>query len=319
MPIIRTINKTIVFVYCFLRFFSFKMAFSLAFHNAGLKRIGGIARKGKKIVFNSTGNSIYISQLPVFEFSTHTLIDLLQNPKVTVEASFPEKFEVTIEGLRFNVNSLSNMAVLYEVFIERIYEVDLIPQNLLVIDIGMNVGVASHYFAMHEQVKAVYGYEPFAETYLEALDNLALNSSVSHKIFCHNYGVSNLSETRELSLFDSGLLSASTMKNPSNEYGRNPGKTIRVQLRSITEIFDSVFPQYPDSPVLLKIDCEGEEYAIFEKLKGTQYLDKIICVLIEWHEKGAEPISGLLKDHGFQMLHLPHPTANCGMIYGFRN
>jgi FkbM family methyltransferase len=223
-----------------------------------------------------------------------------------------------IEGLSFHVSSLSNMAVLFEVFIEQIYAVDLIPENLLVLDIGMNVGVASQYFASKSQVKAVFGYEPFIETYQEAIANLELNSSIKHKVFCNNYGVSNVTETRTLSFFESGLLSASTISDSNNSYGRDTSKKIQVQLKSIREIFDELYPQYPDSPVLLKIDCEGEEYAIFESLKDTSYLDKVVCILVEWHEKGYDPIVAVLKQHDFQMLHLPHESENCGMIYGFR-
>ena len=30
-------------------------------------------------------------------------------------------------------------------------------------------------------------------------------------------------------------------------------------------------------------------------------------------------IATQLKEAGFQFLHLPHATANCGMIYGFKS
>jgi FkbM family methyltransferase len=294
------------------------MAFSLSFYNVGLKQIQSLSRSGEKVIFENSENRIFVKQLSQFEFSLNQLIKLLQNKKVHVIESFPDKFVVMIEGLSFHVSSLSNMAVLFEVFIEQIYAVDLIPENLLVLDIGMNVGVASQYFASKSQVKAVFGYEPFIETYQEAIANLELNSSIKHKVFCNNYGVSNVTETRTLSFFESGLLSASTISDSNNSYGRDTSKKIQVQLKSIREIFDELYPQYPDSPVLLKIDCEGEEYAIFESLKDTSYLDKVVCILVEWHEKGYDPIVAVLKQHDFQMLHLPHESENCGMIYGFR-
>ncbi len=319
MTLTRSIIKLIMFLYCLVKFRSNRMAYALSFHNVGLRQINSLSKKGDKIIFNNTGNSIFISHLPAFEFSINHLIDLLQHNKVVVVESFPSKFSVNIEGLHFNVTSLSNMAVLYEIFIEDIYAVELMHDNLLVIDIGMNVGVAAQYFALRSEVKAVYGYEPFLETYQEAVNNVQMNPSVSHKIVCNSYGVSNVTETREISLFDSGLLSASTIDNAGNTYGRSTTRTISVQLKSVDEIFDELFPKYPESPVLLKIDCEGEEYGIFEQLKDTRYLDKVVCVLIEWHEKGAEPIVEVLKKHNFQMLHLPHATANCGMIYGFRS
>jgi FkbM family methyltransferase len=139
-----------------------------------------------------------------------------------------------------------------------------------------------------------------------------------YKVHCLQYGVSDISEKRQIHVFDSGLLSASTIQQTGNDYGKDLSKTIEVELRSISSIFDELYPQYPDSPVLLKIDCEGEEYAIFESIRNSNYLDRVVCVLVEWHEKGADAIVAVLKEHGFQMLLLPHATANCGMIYGFK-
>ncbi len=221
MKLTRTFIKLITFLYCLLRFRSYRMAYTLSFYNVSLYRIRLLAREGAKVVFTGTGNKIYIGHLPAFEFSINNLVDLLLHKKVKVEESFPDKFIVNIQGLRFNVSSLSNMAVLYEVFIENIYAVEGLPDNLLVVDIGMNVGVASQYFALMPGVLAVHGYEPFVETYQEAVENIKMNPSIRDKIICHNYGVSSVTETREIALFDSGLLSASTIENAGNEYGRS--------------------------------------------------------------------------------------------------
>ena len=319
MKLTRTFLKGILLLYCFLKFKSFKMAYCLAYQNAGLKQINGLSRQGDWVVFNETSNKIQIAQLPQFEFSINHLIELLQNKKVSVLDSKPHAFVAVIDGLKFNVASLSNMAVLYEVFKEEIYGVHLLQQDLLVLDIGMNVGVASHFFANNPQVKAVHGFEPFPDTFQEATANLALNPHLQDKLFMHPYGVSNISETREIALFDSGLLSASTMASDNSVYGKQVGKTVEVYLRSMVSILEELLPQYPNSSVMLKIDCEGEEYAIFDSLKGTDYLKRVDGILVEWHEKGYQGIANQLKEAGFQFLHLPHATANCGMIYGFKS
>lgn len=319
MKLTRTVLKGILFLYCFLKFKSFKMAYCLAYQNAGLKQIEGLAREGEWVVFQQTSNKIQIAQLPQFEFSINHLIELLQNSKVKVMHAKKDSFIAQMAGLKFNVASLSNMAVLYEVFKEEIYGVHLLKQDLLVLDIGMNVGVASHFFANNPAVKAVHGFEPFPQTFQEATANLALNPQLHDKLFMHPYGVSDVSETREITLFDSGLLSASTMASDNSVYGKQLGKTVEVYLRSMVSIFEELLPQYPNSSVLLKIDCEGEEYAIFDSLKGTNYLSRVDGILVEWHEKGYQGIASQLMEAGFQFLHLPHATANCGMIYGFRS
>jgi FkbM family methyltransferase len=295
------------------------MAYNLSYFNVAINKISGIERDGDFVVFKKTSNKIFIDHLAIFQFSINDAIELLQNNKFTVVSISTSGFQLSVNGLLFNVHSLSNMAVLYEVFIEQIYSVSLLPKDLVVMDIGMNVGVASQYFANMNQVIAVYGYEPFLETYQEALENIKLNSVLAKKIICNNFGVSNISEQREISFFDSGLLSASTIINSANNYGKDATKNITVTLKSITEVFDTVINDYPSNPILLKIDCEGEEYVIFEMLSKTSYLNKVSCALIEWHENGADSIITVLKENNFQLLLLPHASENCGMIYAFKN
>jgi FkbM family methyltransferase len=295
------------------------MAYNLSYFNVAINKISGIERDGNFVVFKKTSNKIFIDHLAIFQFSINDAIELLQNSRFTVVSISTSGFQLSVNGLLFNVHSLSNMAVLYEVFIEQIYSVSLLPKDLVVMDIGMNVGVASQYFANMNQVVAVYGYEPFLETYQEALENIRLNSVLAKKIICNNFGVSNISEQREISFFDSGLLSASTIINSTNNYGKDATKNITVTLKSITEVFDTVINDYPSNPILLKIDCEGEEYVIFEMLSKTSYLQKVSCALIEWHENGADSIITVLKENNFQLLLLPHASENCGMIYAFKN
>ena len=316
---IRIFLKSVVFINCLIKFRSIKMAYNLSYFNVAINKISGIERDGNFVVFKKTSNKIFINHLAIFQFSINDAIELLQNSRFTVVSISTSGFQLSVNGLLFNVHSLSNMAVLYEVFIEQIYSVSLLPKDLVVMDIGMNVGVASQYFANMNQVVAVYGYEPFLETYQEALENIRLNSVLAKKIICNNFGVSNISEQREISFFDSGLLSASTIINSSNNYGKDATKNITVTLKSITEVFDTVINDYPSNPILLKIDCEGEEYVIFEMLSKTSYLQKVSCALIEWHENGADSIITVLKENNFQLLLLPHASENCGMIYAFKN
>lgn len=315
----RILLKLVIFIYCLIKFKSVKLAYHLSYFNTTIDHIANIKKEGDFVVFKQTSNKIFIHHLPIFRFSINQAFELLQNKKFTVVSLSDRGFLLSIDGLLFNVYSLSNMAVLYEVFMEQIYSVSLISKELVVMDIGMNVGVAAQYFASMSQVLVVYGFEPFLETYQEALDNIALNPVIGKKIICNNYGISNVTEERAISFFDSGLLSASTISNSANIYGMDTTKTITVKLKAITEVFDTIITNHPTNSILLKVDCEGEEYAIFDMLSKTNYLQKVACALIEWHEKGGDVIMNVLKENNFQMLLLPHATHNCGMIYAFKN
>jgi FkbM family methyltransferase len=209
------------------------------------------------------------------------------------------------------------MAVLYEIFIEKIYEIQVNHNNLIVVDIGMNVGVASLYFASQPYVKMVYGFEPFPETFTEAELNVSLNKGLVNKLKLINAGVSNVKETRSITLFQSGLLSASTI-DQKNDYGKKLGQVIEVQLVSINDVFELVLNDNPNAKILLKIDCEGEEYAIFDLLKESKYLDNVVVGIIEWHEKGATSIEKVLINNQFKLRLENHVSENSGMIYAFK-
>ena len=64
-------------------------------------------------------------------------------------------------------------------------------KNSIVIDIGMNVGIASLFFATLPHVEKVYAFEPFKAPYLRAMDNFKLNPALSAKIQAYNFGLSN--------------------------------------------------------------------------------------------------------------------------------
>ena len=317
MNLARIFNKSISFCFFFFKWGHLRLAYILAYYKLPKKWASGVQIHNDSLIFTSTGNAICIAQLQQFEFSLHFLFELLSNPMVRVKETSETYFKVEIEGLIFKVASLSNMAVLYEIFIEKIYAIESVVNDLVVIDIGMNVGVASLYFAHRPDVKKVYGYEPFPATFAEAKVNISENPIGLQKIVLKNEGVSNINEIRSITLFESGLLSASTIEQ-NNSYGKKIGERINVQMVSIESVFEYVLLENPSAKILLKLDCEGEEYAIFEKLQNTSYLDNVVIAIIEWHEKGSSAIENVLNNYAFNIKLQPHISENSGMIYAIK-
>lgn len=317
MKLTRQLQKIILFLYILAKFGSVKLAYTLSYYNISINNLKLITKEGNYINFLSNANKVSIPLLASFDFSINHLFSLIDSPLALVTKSDEDGFLISINGMSFMVNSLSNMAVLYELFIERIYEVSLNNSHLVVIDIGMNVGTASIYFANMDSVDAVYGYEPFPDTFNEAVSNIARNEHLSNKIKPFNIGVSDITCEKNISLFDSGLLSASTLDISAN-YGKVANKHITVKLIGANELLSEVSSAHPNSSILLKIDCEGEEYGIFDMLKTTNYLDKVDCILLEWHEKGVESLAAILKSKGFQYFHAPNDKLESGMLYAFR-
>ena len=314
----RILHKFVSFCFFFFKLKHFKLAYLFAFYKLPKHWASNLQLDHGKLIFTNTGNAISLAQLHQFGFSIHFLIELLSNPIFKVKESTNTYFIVEVEGLLFKVASLSNMAVLYEIFIEKIYSIDTTQKDLVVIDIGMNVGVASLYFACQSYVKKVYGYEPFPETFAEASLNVSANPKYASKLILFNQGVSNVNEKRAITLFESGLLSASTIEQ-NNDYGKKIGQVIEVQLVSIEKVFELVVTENPSAKILLKLDCEGEEYAIFDMLKGSTFLNNVDIAIIEWHEKGPAAIENVLLDNQFKLKHVHHVSENSGMIYATKN
>ena len=317
MKVARILMKFIYFIYSTLYFRSVRLSYLLVIYTVDFNFLSKIRRQKNKLVFKDSGNKIYINQLHWFGFLFPMLNDLLQSSITKVTKLEKDFFIVGIQGLNYKVASLSNMAVLHEIFIQKIYDIELIGQEIVIVDIGMNVGVASHFFASMPNVKAVYGYEPFPETFQEALFNSNLNPSLKNKLFLFNIGLSDNNCKKTIALFESGSLSASTIES-NVSFTKKSGQEVEVELMSAKDVLTNIIDKHPDTPLVLKIDCEGEEYAIFESLKNSKTLLNVTAILVEWHGKGLDSIASFLIDHGFQFHHIPNMELNSGMVYAFK-
>ncbi len=255
MKIARILMKLIYFIYATFYFKSLSLAYLLVKYTVDFNLLSKIKRDGDKLVFNYSNNKIYINQLHLFGFLFPMLNELLQNAAVRVTQLENDYFIVCVQGLSFKVASLSNMAVLHEIFIQRIYDIEVGGTELIVLDIGMNVGVASHFFATLPNVKAVYGYEPFPETFQEALYNSSLNPSLKDKLVQLNVGISDCTCIKTITLFESGSLSASTIES-STTFTKIEGQKVKVELIAAKELLTTIKEKHPNTPLLLKIDCE---------------------------------------------------------------
>ena len=79
-------------------------------------------------------------------------------------------------------------------------------------------------------------------------------------------------------------------------------KSVQVNSTSLQTIFDSNGIEYCD---FLKVDCEGEEYAIMDSLPSGYY-DKIRKMCIEYHFVDTKPhllkaLMQKLESHSFEI------------------
>ena len=179
--------------------------------------------------------------------------------------------------VNFFSTGLDEVAIYTEIFTLESYKLTT-REPIIVMDIGMNVGLASLYFAKLPNVKKVYGYEPFKDTYDLALENFNLNAGLKQKIIPLQYGLSDKNE------FGIGVCNPEYKGSASIIDGISPtGPTFRVKLKSAGDELEQLIKSYPNTPIVLKIDCEGGEIKIFNDPKFISLLPNVKEIVMETH------------------------------------
>ena len=154
-----------------------------------------------------------------------------------------------------------------------------------VIDIGGHIGSFSYKMLSQHHSKKVVILEPNIDNYNLAIKNLQ-EFIKQDKVIAINKGIGPLNSKINIS----GCLGENTggfFYSPSSE------GIDTVSLDSLIDIVDD------NSPILLKIDCEGCEY---EALSQCSKLSKINCIVGEFHVTSIFGIANLrtiLKDYVF--------------------
>jgi len=220
----------------------------------------------------------------------------------------------SIQDARFYVTSAEELFILHEIYVSGVYNIS-ISGPVVVWDIGMNVGMASLFFA--QRFDRVVGYEPFEPTYEYALRNIALNPHLLERIKPHNTGIGG---SRRTQIEQYALDRKGSMGKHSNvDFDRVPHVTQeRIVVEDAVECLDSLCHQYPDMTIVAKIDCEGAEYEILNHLYQSGRLPRIDAIMLEWHRLGPDHLLKLLQDAGFTTFASAGEYPDLGMIYGIR-
>ena len=164
------------------------------------------------------------------------------------------------------------------VFLNRDYDVAT-PRPMLFVDIGMNVGLASLAMAARPDVQIVHGYEPFTEPYSRALTHFALNPALAGKIVANHIALGDTDETREVRLEGPHTIGTSVR-------GHSVGRPETITVRNAAPIIAALAEQAraEELDLVLKVDCEGSEFAIFETLGRAGLFQAVTALVVEWHK-----------------------------------
>lgn len=217
------------------------------------------------------------------------------------------------------VESPEEIFIISEVFVE--YDYNFVSnQSSIIIDIGANIGISSIFFSTLKYVDKIYSFEPVLETYNQAKYNFSLNKSCNKIKEINNFGLGKNNRT-EVFIFNKdmkgntgvrGLLSPSYAANTFNV------TEVEVLIKNASEILSRIIDDNKGKKIIVKMDCEGAEYEIFENLSVSGILKKIDILMLEWHDKGATQIEKLLQDANFNSFSR-NLGQNSGMIYACKN
>jgi FkbM family methyltransferase len=225
---------------------------------------------------------------------------------------------VTVRGLTYSIKSDEDLFILTEIFEQQCYNFHISGETI-VIDVGMNIGIASLFFASHPNVRHVYSFEPFKRTYELACANLRHNPAFEGKITAHNFGLSAQNSTQELPYIEERKGSLGVQGMPRNFTPAAMDLNLqRIELREAAAVLKPIFAAHANANIVLKMDCEGSEYGIFENLADAGMLDRFQAIMLEWHREGPRPLRDALHERGYEVFTFGDHPSQVGMLYAVR-
>ncbi|WP_332864361.1 FkbM family methyltransferase [Pannus brasiliensis] len=235
------------------------------------------------------------------------------------EISDAEELILDIDGVRLIIETGQELEIAHEIFLLGIYNF-VYDKPCVAIDIGMNTGFASLFFANRQNVEVVYSYEPFKATYEQALRNIALNPRLAGKIKAFDYGVGAREETItvEYDYKVKGSVGISGIDELWKSADSSSIARAELPIKPFSEIFTGILAAHPDKDIVAKIDCEGSEYGILDSLAENGQLEKIKIIMMEWHKQGPDPLVKHLQKAGFAIFSRLPLSDNVGTLYAVR-
>jgi FkbM family methyltransferase len=247
-----------------------------------------------------------------------------------VQPHFPgrePRWYIADNDIRIALENEDDFRTTFDVYAGRHYDRlnEYATPGSVIWDIGANLGVASLMFAQNPNVSHVYAYEPLPHTFTLTTRSVAANPKLSRKISLENLGIGK--DDRELQVrYTAKAKSAiglatipSRLKNINNIQAEDM-VDVTIRLADAAEVLRAIRARHPKVPILLKLDAEGAEYEIIDRLMETGALKEIKATAIEWHDSpGEKYLTSRLLASGFQsQAKALESDGSIGMIDAWR-
>ena len=223
--------------------------------------------------------------------------------------------EARIEAV---LKAFSDLVIFEEVYLKNVYRFVSNKETVL-FDVGMNIGLASFFFASKDFITKVYGFEPLKPTYERALENLNLNeAALADKIVGYNYGLgeADYEQTVAYSEDNPGIMRVG--KEAVTVDSGEEGAVTAVVKEAGPEIL-RIMNENPGASFAMKIDCEGAEYEIIPDLIKHDVLRKIDIVVMETHYGRENEIADAFVKEGFIVYSNEEAPYRTGTLFAVRH
>jgi FkbM family methyltransferase len=225
---------------------------------------------------------------------------------------------MTPEGVKIDISNVPHeaMGITKEVFLRKDYAVSF-RNDAVLIDIGLNRGIASLFFATYPNMKKIYSFEPFKPTFELAKRNLELNPQLSKKINAFNFGLGRKETTLKLPYIAKATGGMSTTLDVCKGQKNTTEETVVV--KDAAKEIAPILEENRNKHIIVKCDCEGAEFEIFERLSKENIVSRIDLVMIEYHFGGPDRLVNILAENGFALQVRPGSSkSQTGYIYAVR-
>lgn len=215
---------------------------------------------------------------------------------------------VTEKNVRVALENEDDFRTTYDVYAGGHYDRmnDSAPEGSVVWDIGANLGVASLIFAQNPKVGKVYAYEPMAHTFDCAMRSLTVNPTLACKIKLENLGIGKSDREIKVNYTKKVKAAIGLAEIPArlkNLYEIQPQdmEEVTMRLADAAAVLRAIRLRHPDAPILMKLDAEGAEYEILDRLIEAGVMHEISAAAIEWHDlPGEKYLTSRLQASGFE-------------------
>ena len=207
-------------------------------------------------------------------------------------------------GLQFRVRGAMDVWSIKETFLDRFYEKYgfTIQPGWKILDIGAGIGDYTLYAAVMRPDSQVYSFEPYPQSFGLMQENLRLNKISNARAFDQAIGAASGELVLDLTGGEPLQFQSFVTQGIPLE------KSLSVSALSLADAFAMLEIESCD---LLKLDCEGAEYAILFDTPPS-VLELVQRIVMEYHDNVVQythtDLTRFLNEQGFKVETFRNPV-----------